>query len=49
MPFFFRKPPELVPGVLVEEAEQVWREWRPLFWKLIKIRGCFGEKAGGWS
>jgi tRNA(adenine34) deaminase len=45
MPFFFRKPPELVPGVLVEEAEQVWREWRPLLWKLIKIRGCFGEKA----
>jgi tRNA(adenine34) deaminase len=46
MPFYFRKPPEVLPGVLAEEAERVWREWRPLLWKVIKMRGCFGENHG---
>jgi tRNA(adenine34) deaminase len=45
MPFVFRSPPEILSGILVDEAEQVWREWRPLVWKLIKIRGCFGERS----
>src|SRR5262249_8089956 len=43
MPCFIRRPPEVVSGVQIDEAEEVWREWRPLLWKLIKIRGCFGE------
>jgi tRNA(adenine34) deaminase len=43
MPFFFRKPPEIVSGVLADEAEQVWREWRPFLWSLIRMRGCLGE------
>jgi len=44
MPFYFRKPPDVVPGVLAEEAEEVWRAWRPLLWHVIKMRGCFGER-----
>jgi tRNA(adenine34) deaminase len=43
LPVYFRRPPEVVSGVLVEEAERVWSEWRPFLWKLIKMRGCFGE------
>jgi tRNA(adenine34) deaminase len=43
MPFFFRKPPEVVSGLLSAEAEQAWSEWHPLLWQIIKRRGCFGE------
>jgi tRNA(adenine34) deaminase len=43
MPFYFRAPPEIVSGVLSEEAEEVWRSWRPGLWKLIEMRGCLGE------
>jgi tRNA(adenine34) deaminase len=42
--FYFRKPPEIIAGVLAEEAEHVWREWRPILWKLIKMRGVFGGR-----
>jgi tRNA(adenine34) deaminase len=28
MPFFFCEPLEVLSGVFVDEAEQVWREWR---------------------
>ena len=42
MPIYFRRPPEILTGLLVEEAEEVWSNWRPLLWKLIKLRGCFG-------
>ena len=41
MPFYFRRPPEVVAGLLAAEAEKVWREWRPLLWKAIVLRGCF--------
>lgn len=41
--FFFRKPPTVIPGVLAEEAERVWSDWRPILWKLIKMRGVFGK------
>ena len=41
MPFYFRHPPEIVAGLLADEAEKVWIEWRPLLWKAIKLRGCF--------
>ena len=46
LPFYFRRPPEVVSRVLVDEAEEVWSEWRPLLWKLIKLRGVFGEGPG---
>ena len=46
LPFYFRRPPEVVSRVLVDEAEKVWSDWRPLLWKLIKMRGVFGEGPG---
>ncbi len=42
MPEFFGDPPEVVGGVLVREAERVWRNCNPLVWAVIRYRGCFG-------
>jgi tRNA(adenine34) deaminase len=42
MPEFFGDPPEVVGGVLVHEAERVWRNCNPLVWAFIRYRGCFG-------
>ena len=42
MPETFSKPPEVVAGVMRHEAEQVWRNWNPLIWGIIRYRGCFG-------
>jgi tRNA(adenine34) deaminase len=42
MPEAFSKPPEVVVGVMRQEAEQVWRKWNPLIWGIIRYRGCFG-------
>ena len=42
MPEAFAKPPEVVVGVMRQEAEQVWRKWNPLIWGIIRYRGCFG-------
>ncbi len=44
MPEFFADPPEIVGGVLVCEAEKVWRNCNPLVWAVIRYRGCFGGK-----
>jgi len=41
MPVYFRRPPEIVTGLLAQEAEKVWSDWRPILWKIIKLRGCF--------
>jgi tRNA(adenine34) deaminase len=41
MPEAFGSPTEVVVGLLAEEAEQVWRDWNPLIWGIIKRRGCF--------
>jgi tRNA(adenine34) deaminase len=39
IPLLFRAPPpQVTTGVLVEEAEQVWRDWNPLVWRLIRMR-----------
>ncbi len=43
MPEAFGQAPQVVAGILQEEAERVWREWNPLIWRIIKHRGCFGE------
>jgi tRNA(adenine34) deaminase len=45
MPQYFRRPPEVVAGLLEAEAEQVWRDWNPLIWTVIKRRGCLGAYA----
>ena len=50
MPVFFSQPPEVVSGLLAHDAEAAWREWRPVLWALIKLRGCFaveGDEAPG--
>jgi len=39
IPFVFGAVPEVVSGVLAEEAGEVWREWNPLAWHVIKWRG----------
>jgi tRNA(adenine34) deaminase len=42
MPEAFGPPPEVIVGVLYEEAVKVWRRWNPLVWTVISRRGCFG-------
>ena len=39
---YIRKPPVVVAGLLMQEAEAVWHEWNPLIWRIIKKRGVFG-------
>jgi tRNA(adenine34) deaminase len=41
MPEAFGQPAEVIVGLLAQEAEQVWRNWNPLIWSIIKRRGCF--------
>ena len=47
IPFVFGPVPEVVAGVLVHEAEEVWREWNPSAWQVIKMKGFLAEPAGG--
>ena len=39
---YIRKPPLVVPGLLMQEAEAVWHDWNPLIWRAIRKRGVFG-------
>jgi tRNA(adenine34) deaminase len=39
IPFVFGAVPEVVSGLLAEEAGEAWREWNPLAWHVIKLRG----------
>ena len=41
MPEYFSQVPEIVPGLLAEEAEKVWTDWSPEIWEVITTRGCF--------
>jgi tRNA(adenine34) deaminase len=43
MPQVFGAVPEVVSGILVHEAQQVWRDWNPLAWQMIKLRGLLTE------
>ena len=43
MPQIFGAVPEVVSGVLVHEAQQAWRDWNPLAWQMIKLRGLLTE------
>jgi tRNA(adenine34) deaminase len=43
MPQIFAAVPEVVSGVLMHEAEQAWRDWNPLAWEMIKLRGLLTE------
>jgi len=42
MPEAFGPVPEVIAGLCASEAENVWRNWSPLAWAVIKHRGCFG-------
>ena len=43
MPQIFGPVPEVVSGVLAREARQVWQEWSPLAWQMIRLRGLLTE------
>ena len=43
IPQIFGTVPEVVSGVLLHEAQQVWRDWNPLAWRIIKLRGLLAE------
>jgi tRNA(adenine34) deaminase len=43
MPQIFGAVPEVVSGVLLHEAQQAWRDWNPLAWEMIKLRGLLTE------
>jgi tRNA(adenine34) deaminase len=43
MPQIFAAVPEVVSGVLAREAQQAWRDWSPLAWEMIKMRGLLTE------
>jgi tRNA(adenine34) deaminase len=43
LPQIFGAVPEVVSGILLHEAQQAWREWNPLAWQMIKLRGLLTE------
>jgi tRNA(adenine34) deaminase len=49
MPEVFGDAPEVLAGVLADEAETVWQDWSPFIWKIIKRRGCFVGSEGSCS
>jgi tRNA(adenine34) deaminase len=46
IPFVFGAVPEVVSGVLAEEAGEAWREWNALAWHFIKLRGFMVAPPG---
>ncbi len=43
LPEIFQPPPEIVGGLLEAEAEQVWREWHPFDWAILRQRRAMGN------
>src|SRR6266508_194300 len=43
LPEVFHKPPEIVSGLMETEAEQVWREWHPIDWAILRHRRAIGK------
>jgi tRNA(adenine34) deaminase len=39
IPEIFGPVPEVASGILLAEAQQAWRDWSPLAWHMIKLRG----------
>lgn len=42
LPEVFGPVPEVIVGLLQQEAENVWQAWNPVFWAVIKNRGYLG-------
>ena len=47
LPEVFHKPPEIVSGLMETEAEQVWREWHPIDWAILRHRRAIGKSFPG--
>jgi tRNA(adenine34) deaminase len=45
LPEVFGPPPEIVSGVMEDEAERVWRDWHPLDWTFLRYRHAMGSDA----
>jgi len=45
LPEVFHKPPEVISGLLANEAEQVWREWHPVDWAVLRYRNAIGKTS----
>jgi tRNA(adenine34) deaminase len=43
MPQVFAAVPEVVSGVLSGEARAAWRDWSPLGWEMIRLRGLLTD------
>jgi tRNA(adenine34) deaminase len=43
MPQVFAAAPEVISGVLASEARGAWRDWNPLAWEMIQLRGLLTE------
>jgi len=35
---YIRKPPVVIAGLFMQEAEAVWHDWNPFIWRVIKKR-----------
>ncbi len=42
MPEVFGAVPEVVAGLMQEDAERIWHAWNPLIWAVIRYRGYLG-------
>lgn len=47
MPEVFGPVPEVVGGLMRDEAERIWHVWNPLIWSVIKYRGYLGGAEAG--
>jgi tRNA(adenine34) deaminase len=45
LPEVFHRPPYIVGGLLNAEAEQVWREWHPVDWAVLRYRNAIGKPS----
>jgi tRNA(adenine34) deaminase len=45
LPEVFHSPPEIVGGLMEMEAVQVWREWHPIDWAILRHRHAIGSFA----
>ena len=45
LPEVFGPVPEVIVGLLRQEAEEVWKAWNPVFWAVIKNRGYLGDRT----
>lgn len=47
IPEVFGSVPEVVAGLMWQDAAKVWWTWNPLIWAFIRHRGCFAAAPAG--